>query len=156
MICEEVQRSLESADAELAGDGQRHLGRCEECSAHARLLEELKVALREDLTPSVAPVLISRSHERALAVMRSQGRAGPMDREFALACALALLAYPLILLQGWLVAVGIGFLLDGWPTSLLYGLGFVYFSTLALSVGILYAAIPVLAGWAHARRMETP
>jgi len=161
MSCEAIQdawtelalaRDLERPDAGL----REHAATCAGCSAHVGFLRALVSALEAlDAVPAVRPSALASAQKRALRALRAQAPPPHLARQLAGALGLALLALPVVLGHAWLVARGAEAVLAPWlPSALLTWLGFVYFGSLALAVGTLYAAIPLALAATHRRPAE--
>jgi len=144
--------------ASAAGDPavRAHVAGCPECTAHERFLRALGAAFDAEAPSALAPELLARTHARAARALRAHAPAPTWGllREVSAALAVLALALPLVLAHAWLVAEGALALLGGiLPPLLLEGLGIVYFGSLALAVGTLYALLPIWV--ATVRRART-
>jgi hypothetical protein len=78
-----------------------------------------------------------------------------LAREVVAALAVLALALPVVVGHAWLVAEGAIALLGGLlPPLVLEGLGVVYFGSLALAVGALYALLPLWVAVVRRARSE--
>lgn len=160
MSCEAVQAALEARALGVpthGGDGAHaaHLAACADCAAHQRVLAALAAAPAEGVAPP-APEVVARARKRAVRALRAheQAPARGLVGELLLAAAVLALALPFTVAHAWLMAEGAGALLGGWlPAVLLDGLGVVYFGSLALAVGTLYALLPVWVALARRGRL---
>lgn len=155
MSCESVQEALAGA----AGDPavRAHLAGCAACAAHERFLRALAAAFDAEAAPALAPELLARTQTRAARALRAHAPAPARSllREVVAALAVMALALPLVLAHAWLVAEGALALLGGiLPPLLLEGLGVVYFGSLALAVGTLYALLPIWVATVRRARTE--
>jgi hypothetical protein len=136
-----------------------HLGGCAACAGHARFLRTLEAALAAEAPPALAPELLARTRARAVRTLRAHAPAPTRGLLGELAGALAVLALalPFVLAHAWLVAEGASALLGGiLPPLVLEGLGVVYFGSLALAVGALYALLPIWIALVRRARTEAP
>ena len=164
MSCEAIQermselalaRALQTTERWDAEALEHALG-CADCADHARFLRELVASLEASPVAPVDATAVAGTRRRATRALRAQAPPPHLVRELAAALAVALLALPILLGDAWLVAREATALLSPWlPDALLEWLGVVYFGSLALTTGALYAAIPLVVGWAHGRRVET-
>ena len=73
----------------------------------------------------------------------------------ATSLAVALLALPIAIGQGWLWTYGLSALLDPWlPTSVLTGMTIFYAASAALTLGGLYGSLPFAIAYANRKRLE--
>jgi anti-sigma factor RsiW len=150
MSCEGVQAALEALALGAQRDGgdpavAAHLAACATCAAHGRVLAALAATRGGAIAPP-APEVVAHARERAVRALRAheQAPARALVAELLLAAAVLALALPFTVAHAWLVAEGAAALLGGLvPAVLLEGLGVVYFGSLALAVGTLYALLPV-------------
>jgi len=116
----------------------------------------LLAALADETPAPPAPDVVARARRRALRTLRAHAPAPTraLLGELALAVAVLALGLPVTFAHAWLVAEGAAALLGGWvPPVVLEGLGVVYFGSLALAVGALYAFVPLwVASVRRARR----
>lgn len=154
--CEAMQSALESGELAAAPQLREHVATCADCAAHERLLAVLAGGAAEPSAPP-ALALVAHTRMRASRVLRAHAAAPTRGllAEGALALAVLTLALPLALAHAWLVAEGAVALLGGWlPPLVLEGLGVVYFGSLALAVGALYALLPLWVATLRRARME--
>jgi hypothetical protein len=136
-------------DAEL----REHALGCGDCAGHARFLRALVGSLESMPAEPARAVVVAGARERARRALRAQAPPPRFARELAGAFAIGVLALPLAFGDAWLVAREGTALLSPWlPSAVLTWLGVVYFGSLALTTGALYAAIPLAVGWAHRER----
>lgn len=163
MSCDAIQeRMSELALARGLGEPERweedareHVHGCTECAAHARFLEALMTSLESSPPAPVHAAAVAGARERAVRALRAQTAPPHLVRELAALLAVALLALPILVGDAWLVAREATALLAPWlPSALLTWLGVVYFGSLALTTGALYAALPLVVGWMHRHRAE--
>lgn len=159
MSCEAVQTALDEGAAEAPGV-RAHLGTCAACAAHARFLHALGTAAASPgSAPFVAPELLAHTRARAVHALRAHAPApagGAFLRELAGVLAVLSVGLPLVLAHAWLVAEGALALLGGiLPPLLLEGLGVVYFGSLALAVGTLYALLPLWVATIRSARTQS-
>jgi len=161
--CDAIQeRMSERALSRGLGEAERwdaaareHLRGCADCAAHERFLQALVTSLDASPPVPVHAATVAGARERAMRALRAQAPAPGLLRELAALLAVALLALPILLGDAWLVAREATALLAPWlPSTLLTWLGVVYFGSLALTTGALYASIPLVVGWMHRRRVE--
>ncbi len=63
---------------------------------------------------------------------------------------MAVLALPIALGQGWLWVKGLSLLFDAWvPSAILTGLAVVHITSVAIALGALYAAIPLVIAYVN-------
>jgi anti-sigma factor RsiW len=132
-----------------------HLADCPACATHERFVHALAAALAAEPVPALPPDLVARTRLRATRALRAHTRApGPgLIAEVVAVLAVLALALPLVLAHAWLVAdVAVALLGGLLPPLVLEGLGAVYFASLALAVGTLYALLPIWV--ATARRVH--
>jgi hypothetical protein len=79
-----------------------------------------------------------------------------MRWDIAAPLVVSLLALPIALGQGWLWLQGLGFLLESWlPQSIVTGLAIAHALSVAITLGALYAALPLAIAFASTRiRLE--
>ena len=161
MSCETVQAALEAqalgaGTHEIDAAAAAHLAACADCAAHQGLLAGLAAVLVEEAPPP-RPEVVALARERALRALRAHGPAPArgLVSELLVAAAVLALALPFTVAHAWLVAEGAAALLGGLlPAALLEGLGVVYFGSLALAVGTLYALLPVWVALARRGRLS--
>lgn len=160
MSCESTQAALDAlAPGAAAADPalRAHLGHCAACAAHERFLVALGAALRAEAPPAPAAEIVARTRARAARALRAHAplRARDLLRELLGAVAVLALALPFTVAHAWLVAEGAVALLGGiLPPLVLEGLGVVYFGSLALAVGTLFALLPLWVATVRRARME--
>lgn len=124
-------------------------------SAPDRLHAQL-AALADEAPAPPAPDVVARARLRAVRTLRAHAPAPTRSLlgELALAIGVLALGLPFTFAHAWLVAEGGAALLGGLlPPLVLEGLGVVYFGSLALAVGTLYALVPLwVASVRRARR----
>jgi hypothetical protein len=176
--CETRQEQLEwiafEGELEALVDEQReHLETCASCSSHFALLEKLVGHARDTQPTPLSAELRASVHERATRALRashstpttqSTGAAqstratqsNPIFRwEIAAPLAVALLALPIAIGQGWLWTHGISLLLEPWlPSSVLTGLTIFYAASAALTLGGLYGSLPFAVAYANRNHLE--
>ncbi len=158
MSCEAVQRRLEEALAarrEPAAGDHAHAEGCSACAAHRRFLVELTAELDALVVPPLAPAVLAATRERAAGALRERAAWRGFGRELAAAVALALVALPVAVAHGLLVARGASALLGAWvPAPVLSWLGLVYFGSVALAFGVLYGSLPLAVAFSRRMREE--
>jgi hypothetical protein len=163
--CDAIQETLTERLLRRAGPApiepepaeRAHVEACAACGAHLRFLRALGATLAHDAPPPPAPEIVARSRERATRALRAHRAAPPrgFGRELAVSLAVLALALPVALGHAWLVAEGAARLLGPLlPHAVLLGLGVVYFGSLALAVGTLYALVPLWVATLRRARME--
>ncbi len=162
MNCEAKQEQLEQTTFEggieaLAADQREHLETCEDCSSHFALVQQLIGDARDAHPEALSPQLRASVHERATRALRAT-HSNPIFRwEIVAPLAVALLALPIAIGQGWLWTHGLSYLLEPWlPTSVLTGLTIFYAASAALTLGGLYGLLPFAVAYANRNRLETP
>jgi anti-sigma factor RsiW len=157
-----MQEQIERAAFEggLAARVEReraHLEACAACAEHVALLRELIEELRDAPPQRLTPQLRASVHERAIRALRAT-RPSPIFRwEIAAPLAVALLALPIAIGQGWLWTHGLAYLLRPWlPASVLTGLAIFYVASAALTLGGLYGSLPLAVAYANRNRPEAP
>jgi anti-sigma factor RsiW len=145
-------RALEAPerwDAEL----REHALGCGACAAHVRFLHALVDSLEASPAVPLHGAVVAGARARAGRALRAQAPAPRFARELVVALAVGVLALPLLLGDAWLVGREASALLSPWlPRALLTWLGVVYFGSLALTTGALYAAIPLAIGLTRRER----
>jgi len=131
-----------------------HVAGCAACSAHLRFLRALSASLATELPTTPSPELLARTRARAVRALRAQAPPRELARPFLGALAVSLLALPVAAGHAWLVIEAGRRLLASWlPEPLLAWLGLVYFGSIALALGALYALVPLGVALArHAAR----
>lgn len=156
MSCEEVQRRLDEAAlgrTEFAETDRDHAAACSACGAQLRFLTELAAELDGVVVPALPAAALEAARSQALWALGEERALRGYARDVARALAVALVALPVAVVHGWLVARGAVALLGGvLPVLLLDWLGAVYFGSTALVLGVVYGSIPLLVLWA--RRQE--
>jgi hypothetical protein len=148
-----LARELDAAERSRAE--LEHAAGCADCAAHARFLRALVASLEAGTAPAVRSGVVETARARAARALRAQAPPPRFGRELAGALGVGLLALPVVLAHAWLVARGATALLAPWlPGAMMTWLGVVYFGSLALTVGALYAAIPLAVAWARRTRTE--
>jgi hypothetical protein len=135
-----------------------HVAGCAGCAEHVRFLGALRDSLAAQVPPGPSPDVLAGAQARARRALRARSapRRG-LARELAAALAVSLLALPVMVGQAWLVAEGAGWLLQLFlPATVVTWLGVVYFGSVALAVGTLYALIPLGVALARQARAEAP
>jgi len=160
--CEARQEQLEQIAFEggieaLAAEQREHLEACADCSSHFALLQQLIGEARDAQPEALSPQLRSAVHARATRALRAT-RSNPIFRwDIAAPLAVALLALPIAIGQGWLWTQGLSYLLEPWlPTSVLTGLTIFYAASAALTLGGLYGSLPFAIAYANRNRLEAP
>ena len=160
MNCEARQEQLEGIafedGLETLVDGEReHLEDCAACSSHFALLRQL-IGEARDLQPTgLSPQLRASVHERATRALRATHSNLIFRWEIVAPLAVALLALPIAIGQGWLWTHGLSVLLEPWlPTSVLTGMMIFYAASAALTLGGLYGALPFAIAYANRNRPE--
>ena len=166
MNCDARQEQLEriafEGELEALADEQReHLADCAPCASHFALLQLLIGEARDAQPAPLSPQLRASVHERATRALRAT-RARPASHsksifrwEIAAPLAVALLALPIAIGQGWLRTRGLSALLEPWlPASVLTGLTIFYAASAALTLGGLYGSLPFAIAYANRNRLE--
>jgi len=166
--CEARQEQLEriafEGGLEVLVDEQRgHLEACAPCASHFALLRQLIGEARDAKPTPLSPQLRASVHERATRALRATRslRATHSNLifrwEIVAPLAVALLALPIAIGQGWLWTHGLSALLEPWlPTSVLTGLTIFYAASAALTLGGLYGSLPFAIAYANRNRLEAP
>jgi anti-sigma factor RsiW len=161
--CDAIQGALEARALGTLGTADEqaavsaHVARCAACAAHERLLVGLGAALAAEAPLPPAPEVVERTRRRAVRALRAHepAPARSLLGELAVAAAVLALALPFTFAHAWLVAEGAAALLGGLlPPLLLEGLGVVYFGSLALAMGTLFAVLPPWVAKVRRGRME--
>ena len=162
MNCEARQEQLEQIAFEgeldaLIDEQREHLEACAPCRSHFALLRQLVGEARDAQPESLSPQLRALVHEQAARALRANHSSPIFRWEIAAPLAVALLALPLTIGQGWLWTHGISLLLEPWlPTSVLTGLTIFYGASAALTLGGLYGSLPFAIAYANRNRLEAP
>jgi anti-sigma factor RsiW len=160
MSCDATQQRLEQladpSQLEALGDDERqHLASCDDCAAHHALLLELAAESVPMAVPALPPQLLATVERRAVHALRVAQQRRALRWDIAAPLAVALLALPIALGQGWLWLKGLAFVLGSWiPASVLTGLAVVHFISVALALGALYGAIPLVIAYVTPIRQE--
>jgi hypothetical protein len=160
MSCNATQQRLEQladqSQLQALGDDERqHLASCDECAAHHALLLTLADESAQTEAPPLSPQLLATVERRAIHALRITQRRSALHWDIAAPLAVALLALPLALGQGWLWLKGLALLLGTWlPAPIVTGLAVVHFASVALALGALYGAIPLVIAYATHTRQE--
>ncbi len=162
MNCEARQEQLERTVFEggievLVEEERNHLEVCADCSSHFALLQQLIGEARNTRPAPLSPQLRAGVHERAIRALRAT-HSNPIFRwKIAAPLAVALLALPIAIGQGWLWTQGLSYLLEPWlPTSVLTGLEIFYAASAALTLCGLYGSLPFAIAYANRNRLEVP
>ncbi|MBW2493330.1 MAG: hypothetical protein JRE43_01155 [Deltaproteobacteria bacterium] len=162
MNCEAIQQRLEQAAFEggletLAEDQRAHLETCADCASHFALLAQLIGDAGDARPEAISAQLRAEVHERATRALRATHSAPLLRWDIAAPLAVALLALPIAIGQGWLWTRGFSYLLEPWlPTSVLTGLTIFYAASAALTLGGLYGLLPFAVAYANRNRLEAP
>ena len=162
MSCETRQQRLEElvfeGDLErLAVEEREHLAGCADCGAHHALLLALNTEAERATAEPLPPQLLAAVERRAVRVLRAaQPQPHPrLDGNLVAPLAVALLALPIAVGQGWLWMHGLSFFLAEWiPASILTGIFVFYVVSVALPLGALYGSLPLAVAYANRTRME--
>jgi len=160
--CEARQEQLEriafESELEALVDEQReHLEACAPCASHLALLRKLIGEARDAQPTPLSPQLRASVHERATRALRATHSNLIFQWEIFAPLAVALLALPAAIGQGWLWTRGLSVLLEPWlPTSVLTGLTIFYAASAALTLGGLYGLLPFAVAFANRNRLEAP
>jgi predicted anti-sigma-YlaC factor YlaD len=160
MNCEARQEQLERIAFEgrlesLVDEEREHLEACATCSSHFALLRQLTREARNARPEPLSPQLRASVHERATRALRATHSNLILRWEIAAPLAVALLALPIAIGQGWLWTHGLSLLLEPWlPTSVLTGLTIFYAASAALTLGGLYGSLPFAIAYANRNRLE--
>ena len=162
MNCEARQEQFERIAFEgglesLVDEQREHLEACAPCASHFALLRRLIGEARDAQPTPLSPQLRASVHERAARALRAT-HSNPIFRwDIAAPLAVALLALPIAIGQGWLWTQGLSLLLEPWlPTSVLTGLTIFYAASAALALGGLYGSLPFAIAYANRNRLEAP
>jgi hypothetical protein len=160
--CEARQQQLEQIAFErgieaLVDDQREHLESCADCSSHFALLEQLIADAQVAQPEALSRQLRASVHERAARALRASDARAVFRWDVAAPLAVALLALPIAIGQGWLWTHGLSVLLERWlPPSVLTGLTIFYAASAALTLGALYGSLPFAVAYANRNRMEAP
>ena len=114
-------------------------------------------SLRNARPEPLSSQLRASVHERATRALRATHSNLILRWEIAAPLAVALLALPIAIGQGWLWTHGLSALLEPWlPTSVLTGLTIFYAASAALTLGGLYGSLPFAIAYANRNRLEAP
>jgi len=158
--CEERQEQLERIAFEggletLSEDVREHLAACASCSSQFALLRQLMREAREATPTSLPPELRASIHGRSARALRASHSTPIFRWEIVAPLAVALLALPIAIGEGWLLTHGLSVLLEPWlPTSVLTGLTIFYAASAALTLGVLYGSLPFAIAYANRIRLE--
>jgi predicted anti-sigma-YlaC factor YlaD len=160
--CEARQEQLEQIAFErgleaIVDEEREHMQICPSCAAHFTLLGQLTGETR-DAKPAPLPHHLRASvHERATRALRATHSKLIFQWEIAAPLAVALLALPIAIGQGWLWTQGLSALFEPWlPTSVLTGVTIFYAASAALTLGGLYGSLPFAVAYANRNRREAP
>jgi hypothetical protein len=161
---EQIERIAFEGELEALVDEEReHLAACAPCRSHFALLRQLVGEARGAQPAALSPQLRASVHERATRALRATHarpatHPNPIFRwDIAAPLAVALLALPIAIGQGWLWTHGLSLLLEPWlPTSVLTGLTIFYAASAALTLGGLYGSLPFAIAYANRKRLEAP
>ncbi len=162
MNCEARQERIERIAFEggleaLVDEEREHLEACADCSSHCGLLRQLIGEARDAQPAPLSPQLRASVHERTTRALRATHSNLIFQWEIAAPLAVALLALPIAIGQGWLWTHGLSYLLEPWlPTSVLTGLTIFYTASAALTLGGLDGSLPVAIDHANRNRLEAP
>jgi hypothetical protein len=160
--CEARQEQLEQIVFEgrlesIVDEEREHLEACAPCSSHFALLRQLIGETRDVQPKPLSHRLRASVHERATRALRATHSNLIFQWEIAAPLAVALLALPIAIGQGWLWTHGLSALLEPWlPTSVLTGLTIFYAASAALTLGGLYGSLPFAIAYANRNRLEAP
>jgi hypothetical protein len=160
--CEARQEQLERIAFEggleaLVDEEREHLAACATCSSHFALLRQLSGEARNAQPAPLSAQLRASVHERATRALRATHPKLIFRWEVVAPLAVALLALPIAIGQGWLWTQGLSVLLEPWlPTSVLTGLTIFYAASAALTLGGLYGSLPFAVAYASRNRLEAP
>jgi hypothetical protein len=158
--CEARQEQLERVAFEsgleaLVDEEREHLASCADCSSHFALLQQLIGEARDAQPTPISPELRASVHERATRTLRASHSNLIFRWEIVAPLAVALLALPIAIGQGWLWTHGLSVLLEPWlPASVLTGLTIFYAASAALTLGGLYGSLPFAIVYANRNRLE--
>jgi hypothetical protein len=158
--CEARQERLERIAFEgrleaIVDEDREHMEACEPCRSQLALLRQLIGESRDAQPPPLSRQLRAAVDERATRALRATHSNLIFQWEIAAPLAVALLALPIAIGQGWLWAYGLSALLDPWlPTSVLTGMTIFYAASAALTLGGLYGSLPFAIAYANRKRLE--
>ncbi len=143
-LCEETQDRLSDAALDQRTPDpidREHAEACDACAQHRNFLHTLRSAL--DDVSRVPALPMRRVQDRATRVLRAAQSPAPFGKRLLRVVGLALLPLPFVIAYAIGIAKGASQLLDSiLPQSALIWLGMIYFSTLAIGIGLVYAALP--------------
>jgi len=158
--CEARQEQLERIAFEgglgaISDEAREHLAVCAPCSSQFALLRLLIREARDAQPATLSPGVRASVQQRASRALRAT-HSNPIFRwEIAAPLAVASLALPIAVGQGWLWAHGLSVLLEPWlPASVLTGLTIFYAASAALTLGGLYGSLPFAIAYANRVRLE--
>jgi hypothetical protein len=160
--CETRQEQLEriafESGFEARVDEEReHLEACADCSSHCALLQRLIGEARNARRLPLPPQLRASVHERAARALRAASSEPIFRWNIAAPLAVALLAVPIAIGEGWLWTRGLSYVLEPWlPTAVLTGLTIFYVASAALTLGGLYGLLPFAIAYANRNHLEAP
>jgi predicted anti-sigma-YlaC factor YlaD len=158
--CEARQERLEQIAFEgrlesIVDEDRAHMETCEPCRSQFSLLRQLIGESRDAQPAPLSRQLLVSVDERATRALRATHSNPIFQWEIAAPLAVALLALPIAIGQGWLWAYGLSALLDPWlPTSVLTGMTIFYAASAALTLGGLYGSLPFAIAYANRKRLE--
>ena len=153
MNCRALQKRLQVDAENLSSEAREHLAECPECTAHRGLARDLETLLAGGETVPLADALRLRVEAQARVALEAAQLPRLFRRDVMLALALAALALPLALVQGWFWLQTLFLTLEAWlPLPLLAGISVVYVASVGLSLGFLYASLPFAV--AYSRRIQ--
>ncbi len=162
MNCQARQERFERTAFEggleaLVDEEREHLEACVPCSSQCTLLRQLIGEARNARPAPLSPQLRASIHERTTRALRATHSNLIFRWKIAAPLAVALLALPIAIGQGWLWTHGLSYLLEPWiPTSVLTGLTIFYAASAALTLGGLYGSLPFAIAYANRNRLEAP
>ena len=160
MNCEARQEQLERIAFEgrleaIVEEDREHMEACESCRSQFALLRQLIGESRDAQPAPLSRRLLASVDERATRALRATHSNPIFQWEIAAPLAVALLALPIAIGQGWLWTYGLSALLDPWlPTSGLTGMTIFYAASAALTLGGLYGSLPFAIAYANRKRLE--
>jgi predicted anti-sigma-YlaC factor YlaD len=158
--CETRQEQLERIAFEgrleaIVDEDREHMEACEPCRSQFALLRQLTGESRDAQPAPLSRRLLASVDERAIRALRATHSNPIFQWEIAAPLAVALLALPIAIGQGWLWTYGFSALLDPWlPTSVLTGMTIFYAASAALTLGGLYGSLPFAIAYANRKRLE--
>jgi hypothetical protein len=153
---ERIERALfeDGLDA-LPTEEREHFESCALCAAQFALLQELIGEADREPEAPLPLHLRAAVHARALRALRANDSSSAFRWDVAAPLAVALLAVPIAIGQGWLWTQGVSLLLEPWvSTTVLTGLTVFYAASAALTLGGLYALLPFAVAHANRNRLE--